>query len=70
MAMADDNPITQLLHDWRAGNDKALNELMPLVHDNLQHADKSERKKKYMELLDDRTAEERKKDRCGIPWAA
>lgn len=34
--MADDNPITQLLHDWRAGNDKALNELMPLVHANLR----------------------------------
>ncbi len=34
--MAEDNPITQLLQDWRAGDARALNELMPLVHDKLR----------------------------------
>lgn len=34
--MPNDNPITQLLHDWRAGDDKALNDLMPLMHDKLR----------------------------------
>jgi RNA polymerase sigma factor (TIGR02999 family) len=29
-------PVTQLLNDWRAGNEQALNKLMPLVHDSLQ----------------------------------
>ncbi|MDH5446043.1 MAG: sigma-70 family RNA polymerase sigma factor [Gammaproteobacteria bacterium] len=34
--MADDNPITQLLQDWRSGDPKALNELMPMVHSHLR----------------------------------
>jgi RNA polymerase sigma factor (TIGR02999 family) len=28
--------VTQLLLDWRAGKDKALNELLPMVQDNLR----------------------------------
>lgn len=34
--MAQDNPITQLLMDWQAGDQQALNRLMPLVHDHLR----------------------------------
>ena len=34
--MAENNPITQILANWRAGDDQALNQLMPLVHDNLR----------------------------------
>jgi len=34
--MDDQTHVTQLLNDWRAGNDKALNKLMPLVHESLQ----------------------------------
>jgi len=30
-------PITQLLHEWRAGNQQALDDLMPLVYDELRH---------------------------------
>lgn len=40
-------PVTQLLHEWRAGNQEALNQLMPLVYDELRrlagHYMKSER---------------------------
>lgn len=28
--------VTQLLHDWRSGDDEALNKLMPLVYDELR----------------------------------
>jgi RNA polymerase sigma factor (TIGR02999 family) len=34
--MTESNPITQMLVNWRAGDDQALNQLMPLVHDNLR----------------------------------
>jgi RNA polymerase sigma factor (TIGR02999 family) len=40
-------PVTQLLYEWRAGNQEALNQLMPLVYDELRrlagHYMKSER---------------------------
>ncbi len=40
-------PVTHLLHEWRAGNQEALNQLMPLVYDELRrlagHYMKSER---------------------------
>lgn len=40
-------PVTQLLHEWRAGNQEALNQLMPLVYGELRrlagHHMKSER---------------------------
>jgi RNA polymerase sigma factor (TIGR02999 family) len=29
-------PVTQLLYEWRAGNQEALNQLMPLVYDELR----------------------------------
>lgn len=39
--MDERTQVTQLLNDWRAGNGKALNKLMPMVHHNLQRiADK------------------------------
>src|ERR1700679_3105368 len=31
-----DGAVTLLLRDWRAGNEQALNELMPLVYDQLR----------------------------------
>ena len=34
--MSEQQPVTQLLNDWRAGNAQALNRLVPLVHDSLQ----------------------------------
>lgn len=34
--MGQQQPVTQLLKDWRAGDGKALNILIPLVHDSLQ----------------------------------
>lgn len=34
--MPDKTAITQILSAWRAGDDHALGELMPLVHDNLR----------------------------------
>ncbi|MGD8783902.1 MAG: sigma-70 family RNA polymerase sigma factor [Thioalkalispiraceae bacterium] len=34
--MANPSRITQLLLDWRAGEKKALNELLPMVQDNLR----------------------------------
>lgn len=34
--MDDVSVVTQLLKDWRAGNDKALADLMPMVHDTLR----------------------------------
>lgn len=34
--MDEQQPVTQLLHEWRAGNGQALNRLLPLVHDSLQ----------------------------------
>lgn len=34
--MSANKQITQLLVEWRSGNERALNELMPLVHDNLR----------------------------------
>ena len=34
--MPEQQPVTQLLNDWRAGNAQALNRLVPLVHDSLQ----------------------------------
>ena len=34
--MDEQQPVTRLLNDWRAGNAQALNRLMPLVHDSLQ----------------------------------
>ncbi len=30
-------PITELLHEWREGNQQALDQLMPLVYDELRH---------------------------------
>jgi RNA polymerase sigma factor (TIGR02999 family) len=40
-------PVTQLLYEWRAGNQEALNQLMPLIYDELRrlagHYMKSER---------------------------
>ena len=33
--MSDDNPITQLLLDWRRGRHQALDEVMPRVYDTL-----------------------------------
>jgi RNA polymerase sigma factor (TIGR02999 family) len=41
-------PVTQLLHEWRSGDQEALNQLMPLVYDELRrlaaHYMKSERR--------------------------
>lgn len=34
--MSEQQPVTQLLNDWRDGNAQALNKLMPMVHDTLQ----------------------------------
>jgi len=34
--MDDVSAVTQLLKDWRSGNDKALSDLMPMVHDTLR----------------------------------
>jgi len=34
--MDDVSAVTLLLKDWRSGNDKALSELMPMVHDTLR----------------------------------
>ena len=34
--MNDASQVTQLLHDWRSGKPKALNELIPLVQDTLR----------------------------------
>jgi RNA polymerase sigma factor (TIGR02999 family) len=34
--MNDDKLVTQLLFDWRAGNQQALEELMPMVYDTLR----------------------------------
>ena len=34
--MTEDNPVTQILLNWRAGDNQALNQLIPLVHDNLR----------------------------------
>jgi RNA polymerase sigma factor (TIGR02999 family) len=34
--MTNPSKITQLLLDWRAGENKALNELLPMVQDNLR----------------------------------
>ena len=33
--VTDNNLATQILLSWRAGDNQALNQLMPLVHDNL-----------------------------------
>ena len=35
--MDDESVVTQLLKDWRSGNEKALTDLMPLVHDTLRN---------------------------------
>ncbi|KPJ93072.1 MAG: RNA polymerase subunit sigma-24 [Gammaproteobacteria bacterium SG8_15] len=35
--MEDVSAVTQLLKDWRSGNEKALSELMPMVHDTLRN---------------------------------
>lgn len=47
MADPSSKPITQLLHEWRDGNQQALDQLMPLVYDELRqlaaHHLKSER---------------------------
>ncbi len=47
MSILPSKPITQLLHRWREGNQQALDELMPLVYDELRrlagHYLKSER---------------------------
>ena len=37
MSDPSSKPITQLLHEWRAGNQQALDDLMPLVYDELRH---------------------------------
>ena len=37
MRQAESQPITQLLLDWRDGNKAALDELMPLVYDELHN---------------------------------
>ncbi len=37
MADPSSKPITQLLHEWREGNNQALDQLMPLVYDELRH---------------------------------
>jgi len=34
--MTEDNLVTQILVNWRAGDNQALNQLIPLVHDNLR----------------------------------
>ncbi len=34
--MNPDNFVTQLLHDWRGGNQQALEKLMPMVYDTLR----------------------------------
>jgi RNA polymerase sigma factor (TIGR02999 family) len=34
--MTEDNAVTQILLNWRAGDNQALNQLIPLVHDNLR----------------------------------
>ena len=34
--MSDNPNLTQLLVDWRAGDDAALHQLLPLVHANLR----------------------------------
>jgi RNA polymerase sigma factor (TIGR02999 family) len=34
--MTENNLVTQILVNWREGDDQALNQLMPLVHDNLR----------------------------------
>lgn len=34
--MMPDNPVTQLLVDWRQGDDKALEKLIPMVYDTLR----------------------------------
>lgn len=34
--MSPDNYVTQLLHDWRGGNQRALEKLMPIVYDTLR----------------------------------
>jgi RNA polymerase sigma factor (TIGR02999 family) len=36
MATPPSQPVTQLLVQWRAGNQQALNQLMPLVYDELR----------------------------------
>lgn len=35
MPMSEPSQVTRLLSDWRAGDARAINELMPLVQDNL-----------------------------------
>jgi len=34
---ADSENVTQLLQDWSAGNDRALEELLPLIYNELRH---------------------------------
>lgn len=34
--MAEQSQVTQLLVDWRKGNQQALNDLLPLVHDSMR----------------------------------
>lgn len=34
--MTDSSPVTRLLLDWRGGNDRALDALLPLVYDELR----------------------------------
>ena len=33
---SDDNPVTQLLMQWRSGDDEALDQLMPLMYEELR----------------------------------
>ena len=46
-AMAEESPITQLLVDWRAGRQQALDEAMPLIFDGLHRI-----AQKYMRMED------------------
>jgi RNA polymerase sigma factor (TIGR02999 family) len=36
MSVSDDNLVTQILINWQDGDEQALNQLIPLVHDNLR----------------------------------
>lgn len=36
MSTADDNEITQLLNDWKSGDEKAMSQVMAMVYDQLK----------------------------------
>lgn len=36
MSLSDSENVTQLLHDWQAGNQHALDQLLPIIYDDLR----------------------------------